>query len=68
MCFGREPIRHIKRPYFLAGRLDLYDVKDTIKQLKPYAVDVSSGIEPERFKSRSKMKAFVSAVRKEDRI
>ena len=65
--FDWELIRHIKRPYFLAGGLEEGNVKDALTQLHPYAVDVSTGIETGGQKDKAKMAAFVAAVRKEDR-
>lgn len=61
-------IKNIKRPYFLAGGLSLDNVENAIKNLHPYAVDVSSGIETKGLKSKTKMSAFVAAVRKEEQI
>ena len=61
-------IRQIKRPYFLAGGLDIHNVKNAVDQLEPYAVDVSSGIETGGVKDPAKMAAFVAAVRKEARL
>ena len=55
----------VKRPYFLAGGLDAGNVEGALQRLKPYAVDVSSGIETEGHKDLEKMAAFVAAVRKE---
>lgn len=66
--FDWELIKTIHRPYFLAGGLSPDNISFAIKALKPYAVDVSSGIETEGSKDRMKMAAFVSAVRKEERI
>jgi phosphoribosylanthranilate isomerase len=54
----------ISRPYFLAGGLTPENVKDAVKMLDPYGVDVSSGIETNGRKDPEKMKAFVSAVRR----
>ena len=56
------------RPYFLAGGLDPQNVADAIRQLHPYAVDVSSGIETDGSKDREKIAAFVTAVRKENNL
>lgn len=53
----------IQRPYFLAGGLDPENVGQAVKRLKPYAVDVSSGIESEGVKDINKMAAFAAAVR-----
>ena len=53
------------RPYFLAGGLNPDNVGGAVKSLKPYAVDVSSGVETEGYKDINKMRAFVRAVREE---
>lgn len=66
--FDWKLIQDIKRPYFLAGGLQPDNVQTAIKQLHPYAVDVSSGIEIYGRKDKEKMEAFVAAVRKEDCI
>ena len=58
-------LKSIQRPYFLAGGLDARNVASAIKTLHPYAVDVSSGIETAGVKDKTKMAAFVAAVRKE---
>lgn len=65
--FDWELIKSIKRPYFLAGGLGIDNVRDAVKVLKPYAADVSSGIETDGVKDRIKMAAFVAAVRKEEK-
>ena len=61
--FDWDLIKNVSRPYFLAGGLDIENVKDAIKSLNPFAVDVSSGIEINGFKDKSKMTAFAAAVR-----
>lgn len=66
--FDWELIQNIKRPYFLAGGLKPDNVKNAVKLLKPYAVDVSSGIETDGLKDKTKMAEFVAAVRKEEKI
>lgn len=66
--FDWKLIQNIKRPYFLAGGLSLDNLEDAVNMLRPYAVDVSSGIETDGYKDHIKMAAFVAAVRKEDRI
>ncbi len=63
--FNRELIRDIEigRRYFLAGGLDADNVSEAIRELSPYAVDVSSGIETDRSKDPAKMEKFVRAVK-----
>lgn len=61
--FDWSLIRKIRRPYFLAGGLCPGNVRRAIASLKPYAVDVSSGIETDGIKDESKMTEFVHAVR-----
>lgn len=66
--FDWKLIRNMKRPIFLAGGLSPENVEKAIKQLRPYAVDVSSGIETDGYKDKEKMAAFIAAVRKEERL
>ena len=54
-------------PLIAAGGLTVETVAGVVRQLRPFAVDVSSGIESERrVKSPQKMAAFVAAVRAAD--
>ncbi|MGN0169540.1 MAG: phosphoribosylanthranilate isomerase [Lachnospiraceae bacterium] len=64
--FDWELVQNINRPYFLAGGLSCANVKNAITTLRPFAVDVSSGIETNGAKDKRKMAEFVAAVRKED--
>lgn len=55
------------RPMVLAGGLTSTNVADSIRRLRPFAVDVSSGIEEAPgVKSEEKIAAFVRAVRNAD--
>ena len=67
-AFDWSLARDVRRPYFLAGGLEAGNVAGAIAILKPYAVDVSSGIETDGLKDKAKMAAFVRATRKEDRL
>lgn len=60
--------QHVSRPFFLAGGLAADNVAAAIRTCRPYAVDVSSGIETEGKKDFEKMAAFSAAVSKEDAL
>lgn len=62
-AFDWQLLKNINRPYFLAGGLTAANVGNAVRQLHPYAVDTSSGIETDGHKDPEKMAAFVSAVR-----
>ncbi len=66
--FNWDLVKNIDRPYFLAGGLSPANVPRAVSRLRPYAVDVSSGIEMDGFKSKTKMAAFAAAIRKEDSL
>lgn len=53
----------LSKPFFLAGGLDCENVQDAVRQICPYVVDVSSGVETGGCKDPEKMRAFVRAVR-----
>ncbi len=54
-------------PIILAGGLEASNVRMAIKEVNPYALDVSSGIESGKgIKNKAKMTAFINAVRQGD--
>lgn len=54
---------NLEIPYFLAGGLNCQNVKVAVEKLKPYAVDVSSGVETDGHKDSAKIKAFIKHVK-----
>ena len=53
----------ITKPFFLAGGLTPENVREAVQRVKPYGVDMSSGIETDKVKDREKILAAVKAGR-----
>lgn len=64
--FDVELGKDIPKPFFIAGGLDAGNVADVIKQNKPFAVDVSGGVETDGRKDPKKISAFIASVRGEE--
>ena len=65
LSYARDVVQHAKIPVILAGGLTPENVADAIRQVRPYAVDVASGIETTPgIKDRTKIAAFIAAARK----
>lgn len=63
VTFDWDKIQSFDRPFFLAGGLGVENVQEVIEKIKPYAVDVSSGVETDGVKDREKIVQFVHNVR-----
>ncbi len=50
----------------LAGGLNAQNVKEAIRQVRPYMVDVSSGVEIERRKDATLIREFIRTVKEEE--
>ena len=63
MVFDWSLAGNVEKPFFLAGGLNNKNVEEAILRFKPYAVDVSSGVEVEGNKDYNKMSLFINKVR-----
>ena len=62
--FDWSLVASVGRPFMLAGGLGPENVAQAIEEVRPWGVDMSSGIETEKRKDPAKMAAAVAAVRK----
>lgn len=65
--FPWEIAKKVKREFFLAGGLNAGNAAEAVRMLRPYAVDVSGGIERDGKKDFTLAGNFISAVRGADR-
>ena len=56
-------MKDLGRDFILSGGLSESNVGDAVRRFHPFAVDVSSAMETDGFKDRSKMERFIDAVR-----
>ena len=61
--FDWSSLDEFERPFMLAGGIDSTNVARAIRTVRPYGLDISSGIETEGVKDNEKMKAFTNTVR-----
>jgi len=53
----------VNKPFFLAGGLGVENIETALEKVKPFAVDVSSGVETDGFKDHAKIREFIRTVR-----
>lgn len=53
----------IRQPFFLAGGLTPENLRQAAESVRPYCVDLSSGVETDRLKNREKMLEAVRVIR-----
>ena len=61
--FNWDVLKGCKREYFLAGGLAPENAELAVRTLRPYALDVSSGVETDGVKDGSKIEEFIKVTR-----
>ena len=61
--FDWSCLDEFERPFMLAGGIDSTNVARAIRTVRPYGIDISSGIETDDVKDDEKIKAFTNIVR-----
>ena len=61
--FDWSCLDEFERPFMLAGGIDSTNVARAIRTVRPYGIDISSGIETDGVKDDEKIKAFTNIVR-----
>ena len=62
--FDWSLIPEIRRPFFLAGGIGSANLEQAIREIYPYAVDLSSSVETEKWKDPAKIRQVVDIVRR----
>lgn len=60
--FDWSLIQNIKRPFALAGGINIENIEGALNSLNPYLVDISSGVETDKLKDPDKIEKAVKAV------
>jgi phosphoribosylanthranilate isomerase len=62
--FDWKLLKNINRPFFLAGGINISNAKPAMEAVKPYCLDVSSGVETNGIKDRDKIIQLVNEIRR----
>ena len=54
--------RDLKKDFFLAGGIDIFNVKKAIEEIDPYAIDLSSSLEIDGFKDENRIKEIMEVI------
>lgn len=60
---SRELVKQVKVPVFLAGGLNAANLKEAISIVRPFAVDVCSGVRTNGKLDKQKLQAFIHAAK-----
>lgn len=63
--FDWNMISNISRPFYIAGGINVNNVLQAIRQVKPYAIDVSSGVETDGYKDKEKIRQLISRIKQQ---
>ncbi len=61
--FDWSLVQEMGRPFFLAGGLGPDNLAEAVRELHPFAADMSSGVETEKIKDRGKILRAVNIIR-----
>ena len=54
--------KDLKKDFFLAGGIDIFNVKKAIEEIDPYAIDLSSSLEIDGFKDENRIKEIMEVI------
>ncbi|MCA6071736.1 MAG: phosphoribosylanthranilate isomerase [Endomicrobium sp.] len=66
--FDWNLIKGYKKPFFIAGGLNKDNIEKALTELKPYCVDLSSGVETNGVKDLKKIKEVIEIIRKQSDV
>lgn len=58
-----DGVRHLEKPFFIAGGIGVNNMEAAIRRFCPFAVDLSSSVETDGFKDKAKISEAVALLR-----